>query len=108
MAQQEGVVARSRAAHEEVAEALQARCAALTRCNEAMAAATAERQARFAAWLPMLSAFGTLTQHRGSLESWGMGQITCILLLCMLKHLPYGKWMDIVETHVTIQYCMAA
>ena len=24
--------------------------------------------------------------------------MTCIPLLCMLKHLPYGKWM---ETHVT-------
>ena len=49
MAQQEGVVAHSRAAHEEVAEALQARRAALTRCDEAMAAATAERQACFIA-----------------------------------------------------------
>ncbi|KAK9836025.1 hypothetical protein WJX81_006911 [Elliptochloris bilobata] len=45
VAQLEGVVARSRDAHAEVAEALQARRAALTRCDEAMAAATAERQA---------------------------------------------------------------
>ena len=75
VAQQEGVVARSRAAHAEVAEALQARRAALTRCDEAMAAASAERQARFAAWLLMLSAFGPLTfaatEAVWKAEEWG-------------------------------------
>ncbi len=46
MAELEGAAAQSRAAHAEVAEALQTRRAALARCDEAMAAAAAERQVR--------------------------------------------------------------
>jgi len=46
----EAAAAAARAAHAEVADALRARRAALSRCDEAMAAAAAERQARLGPW----------------------------------------------------------
>lgn len=89
VAQQEGVVARSRATHEEVAKALQARRAALTRCDEAMAAATAERQARSAArllgcscgqHLDLLISLGQ--RQSGKLRKGANDMHTAALLLC--------------------------
>jgi len=46
----EAAAAATRASHAEVADALQSRRAALSRCDEAMAAAAAERQARLGPW----------------------------------------------------------
>jgi len=46
VAELEAAAAATRASHAEVADALRARRAALSRCDEAMAAAAAERQAR--------------------------------------------------------------